>query len=264
MTHKLLVGTNTKMYKNIRQTCEYLEKLIDFTADIPNEQLQIFVIPSFTALAEADRIIQGSNLLLGAQNMCWEDEGQFTGEISPLMLKEVGVNIIEIAHSERRHIFHEDDAMANRKVHTALRHGFTPLLCVGETLEDKNAGQSDNVLQTQIKKGLDGISPEEAGHIWIAYEPVWAIGVNGLPASSAYAGEKHQTIRTALTDLFGNQGNAIPILYGGSVNNQNAAELLSMPEINGLFIGRSAWDAENFNAMIRALLPIQQEKPISK
>lgn len=258
---KLLIGTNTKMYKTIAQTVDFLTCLHKLTSDIDRKQIEIFVIPSFTTLENARNCVPKSSITIGAQNMCWEDEGQFTGEISPLMLKEVGVDLVEIGHSERRHVFHETNLEENKKILCALRHNFTGLLCIGETLEEKNYGISDEVLRTQLKIGLCGVNPEQVHHLWVAYEPVWAIGVNGIPASKEYASEKHWVIRKTLVELFGKEkGNEIPILYGGSVNPENASELIQMPEIDGLFIGRSAWQADNFNKIIREVLPLFQKK----
>ncbi len=254
---KLYLGTNTKMYKTISDTLEYLSQLNSLITDIAEKDVELFVIPSFTSLESASKLLEGSRILLGAQNMGWEESGQFTGEISPIMLKEVGVNIVEIGHSERRHIFNETDQQENLKVKCALRHNFKTLLCIGETFEQKKYDLSDEVLSTQLKIGLHGIDAEQTNNLWIAYEPVWAIGVNGVPATKEYAAMKHKTIRNVLCSLFGDiTGYSIPILYGGSVNNQNAKELISMPEIDGLFIGRSAWDAENFDKIIRMVYPL--------
>lgn len=254
---KLYLGTNTKMYKTISDTLEYLEKLITLTAGVAGGDLELFVIPSFTSLESAGRLLKDSRILLGAQNMGWEDSGQFTGEISPIMLKEVGVDIVEIGHSERRHILGETDQQENLKVKCALKHNFKALLCIGETFEQKSHDLSDEVLSMQLKTGLHGISAQQAENLWIAYEPVWAIGVNGMPATKEYAAMKHRTIREVLCRLFGDMtGSSIPILYGGSVNNQNAKELICMPEIDGVFIGRSAWDAENFNRIIQMIYPL--------
>lgn len=254
---KLYIGTNTKMYKTIAESVVHIETLGALTADISRDQMELFVIPPFTALEAAGKPARESVIRLGAQNMSWEDEGQFTGEISPRMLREVGVDVVEIGHSERRHVLGEDDEMENRKVLCALRNGFTPLLCIGETGVQKDIGISDEMLRIQIKVGLNGVDKEMAKRLWIAYEPVWAIGVNGVPATEEYAQEKHEVIREALVELFGAEAaGGIPLLYGGSVNNQNAAELIGMRNVDGLFIGRSAWDAENFNAIIRMVLPL--------
>ena len=254
---KIYLGTNTKMYKTIRQTTDFLTRLHELTKDISRDTMELFVIPSYTALSAAKASVPEESILLGAQNMCWEDEGQFTGEISPLMLKEIGVNIVMIGHSERRHIFGESNEEENKKVLAALKHGFTPLLCVGETGEEKDAGVAAEVLNTQLKVGLHGVSPEQAKNVIVAYEPVWANGVNGKPASEEYAEQIHALLHRTLGELFGKETGAdIPVLYGGSVNPQNAEKLIVMPHIDGLFIGRSAWDADNFNRIIRQVLPL--------
>lgn len=257
---KLYIGTNTKMYKNIAQTASFLEALGRQTADLSRESMELFVIPSYTALDRVSVTARAAGIRLGAQNMGWEDEGQFTGEISPIMLAEVGVTIAEIGHSERRHVLGETDEMENRKVHAALRHGMTALLCVGETKAQRTHGIADEVLRTQLKEGLFGVDAARAEQLWIAYEPVWAIGVGGEPASAAYAEARHAAIRQALFELFGAAGAKIPVLYGGSVNPENAAALAAQPDIGGLFIGRSAWDAERFAAIIRQVLPIFADK----
>jgi triosephosphate isomerase len=263
--NKLYLGTNTKMYKTIADTISFLTELKDLTSDLSRDRLELFVIPSFTSLDAAKKLVAGGEIKLGAQNMCWEDQGQFTGEISPLMLKEIGIDIIEIGHSERRHILGETDEDEMRKVTSAIRHGFTPLLCIGETLEQKNYGISDEILRIQLKIGLKELSREEAAKVWIAYEPVWAIGVNGIPADEGYAEEKHALIRQTLASMFGwETANGIPILYGGSVNNENAKLLIQKPNIDGLFIGRSAWDAKNFNSIIRSVIPLFDRKAKEK
>lgn len=260
MQKKLYLGTNTKMYKTIPMTIEFLTVLGKLTQNISREELELFVIPSFTTLFSAHACAKSGLIRLGGQNMGWEEEGQFSGEISPLMLKEVGADIVMIGHSERRHVLMETDEMENKKVKCALRNGLTPLLCIGETGKEKSIGLSDEILRSQIKVGLNGISDEDAGKVWIAYEPVWAIGVGGVPATKEYAEEKHNVIRDCVVGLFGEKyGNNIPLLYGGSVNLRNAVELIKMNNIDGLFIGRSAWDAEQFNSIIRSVLPIWRD-----
>lgn len=254
MKKKLFIGTNTKMYKSIADTVLFLERLQELTADISRNEVCLFVIPSFTALEKARLVIKNNSIMLGAQNMCWEDQGQFTGEISPLMLKETGVDIVEIGHSERRHVLRETDYEENKKVLAAVRHGFTALLCIGETEEQKHYGIADEVLTMQLKTGLHGVPEEQIGLCMIAYEPVWAIGVSGKPAGKEYAAEKHLVIKNTLRKLYGEAGSLVPVLYGGSVHNNNAAELIQMDNIDGLFIGRSAWEADNFNMIIRDVL----------
>lgn len=222
------------------------------TRDISREAIELFVIPSFTTLQSATEKVDRAYVKLGAQNMCWEEQGQFTGEISPLMLQELGLDLVMIGHSERRHVFGETDYEENKKVLCALNHGFTTLLCIGETDQEKEYGISNEVLRTQLIAGFHGVTPDMAKKLWVAYEPVWAIGVNGKPASVEYAEEKHQVIKKCLVELFGEEvGLSIPVLYGGSVNPGNANQLIAQPSIDGLFTGRSAWQADAFDKLIR-------------
>jgi L-erythrulose 1-phosphate isomerase len=257
---KLYIGTNTKMYKTIADTVQFLTELAQLTADIDRKHMELFVIPSFTSLESARKSVSRDSIKIGAQNMHWEDQGQCTGEISPLMLKEVGVDIAEIGHSERRHGFGETDSDENKKVLAALKRGLTPLLCVGETLEQKQLGISNEYLSIQLKVGLNGVTGRDVRKLWVAYEPVWAIGVNGIPATADYADEKQGVIKSVLVELFGDTGLEIPVLYGGSVNPGNAAELIQQPNIDGLFVGRSAWNAQAFNQLIRQVMPLYQGK----
>jgi len=254
---KLLMGTNLKMYKTPSQTEDYLRELQALTKDLQSD-VTLFVIPSYPALERAVNTIHERAILLGAQNMHPEEEGQFTGEVSPLMLKELGLDIVEIGHSERRHVFHETDAEENKKVLSALAHGFIALLCVGETAEQKENGIADEVLSIQLKVDLHGVEKEQISRLWVAYEPVWAIGVNGTPASPEYARDRHLHIKSVLEGLF--PENEIPVLYGGSVNPQNAETLIVQPGMDGLFTGRAAWEAENFNKLIRQVLPLYQRR----
>ena len=247
---KIYFGTNLKMYKNIQQTVDYLKTLANETVELDRKRYELFVIPSYTALPGATESISQKQVILGAQNMAWEEEGQFTGEVSPKMLGELGINLVMIGHSERRHIFHETDDEENKKVICGVKNGFIVLLCIGETDKDKMDGVSSEVLRSQLIRGLKGIKNEDAGKIWIAYEPVWAIGVNGKPASEEYANAKHKVIRECLLEIFGNYGEDVPILYGGSVNPQNANSLIVQPYIDGLFVGRSAWNAKEFAQLI--------------
>lgn len=255
-TKKLYFGTNTKMYKTIADTTVFLKELVEMTHDINPEDARLFVIPSFTSLSEAQKMLNDTNIKLGAQNMCWEDAGEYTGEISPVMLKEIGIDIVEIGHSERRHVFGETDFQIKKKIEAAICHGMTALLCIGETKEQKDYDIQDDILSMQLKVGLNSIKSTDAEKLlWIAYEPVWAIGVNGTPISKSYAAKRHKHIRKVLIDLFGEEtGSNIPVLYGGSVNNDNARILMEDPNINGLFVGRSAWEAKNFNKLLRAVL----------
>ena len=260
MKKKLYFGSNLKMYKNIQDTVKYLQDLVALTKDISREEMELFIIPSYTTLESAAKNVDRSYVKLGAQNMCWEDEGQFTGEISPLMLEELGLDLVMIGHSERRHVFGETDAEENLKVKAALKHGFTTLLCIGETAEEKNFGISPEVLRTQLKVGFHDVPVSDVPTIWVAYEPVWSIGVNGTPASPDYAEEMHKVIKACLLEIFGDAGADIPVLYGGSVNPGNANELIVQPSIDGLFTGRAAWQADKFDKLIRDAMKTYREK----
>lgn len=251
MSKKLYFGSNLKMYKTIKDTVDYLNALVDNTKDISRDEIELFIIPSYTTLESATRKVDRKYVKLGAQNMCWEDEGQFTGEISPVMLKELGLDLVMIGHSERRHVFGETDIEENKKVKAALNHGFTTLLCIGETAQEKEFGISSEVLRTQLKIGFHNVPVSQAKNIWVAYEPVWSIGVNGTPASAGYAEEMHKVIKACLAEIFGEEAKDIPVLYGGSVNPGNANELIVQPSIDGLFTGRAAWQADKFDRLIR-------------
>ncbi len=251
MNKKLYFGSNLKMYKSIKATIDYLQRLIENTKDISRDEIELFIIPSYTSLESATKNVDRNYVKLGAQNMCWEEEGQFTGEISPVMLDELGINLVMIGHSERRHVFGETDVEENLKVKAALNHNFTALLCIGETEDEKRYGISDEVLRTQLKVGLHGVALSQVGNIWIAYEPVWSIGVNGTPATADYAEKMHKVIKECLVEIFGEKALEIPVLYGGSVNPNNAKDLIVQPSIDGLFVGRAAWQAEKFDQLIR-------------
>lgn len=256
---KYYFGSNLKMYKGIQDTTEYLQSLVELTKDISREDMELFIIPSYITLPAATACVDRQYVRLGAQNMCWEDQGQFTGEISPVMLKEMNLNLVMIGHSERRHVFGETDVEENQKVKAALNHGFKTLLCIGETAEQKEFGISGEVLRSQLKIGFHGVDASQAENIWVAYEPVWSIGVNGTPATADYAEEMHRVIKATLAELFGEASRGIPVLYGGSVNPGNANELIVQPSIDGLFVGRSAWQAEAFNQLIRDAIHTLEE-----
>ncbi len=263
MKKHLYFGSNFKMYKNIQATEEYLQAFTAATKDVSRDHVQFFFIPSYTSLESASKTSVRDQFMLGAQNMCWESEGQYTGEISPEMLKELGIDLVMIGHSERRHGFGESNEIENKKVRKALEYGFTVLLAVGETAQEKEYGIGIETLRTQLKTGLHGITPEDAsGRIWIAYEPVWSIGTGGTPAPVEYAQAMHHEIRSCLTDIFGETGSDIPILYGGSVNAENGTALITQPDINGLFTTRTAFQVDTFARLIQDAVTIcrQQEQ----
>lgn len=240
------------MYKTTSETVDYLTRLEKNTEELrkTHPEMELFILPSYTALEASKKCMESSNIQIGAQNMCWETEGQFTGEISPKMLKSMGIQLVMVGHSERRQIFGESSFDENKKIISALKHEFSCLLCVGETAEDKEYKISDEVLRTQIKIGLHNVKTEQLSKIWIAYEPVWSIGTNGIPASKEYVQERHHVIKQTLYEMYGKKGEKIPILYGGSVNKKNACEYMNQPSIDGLYIGRAAWNPVDFSELI--------------
>jgi triosephosphate isomerase len=242
-----------------------------------DERLRPFIIPPFTALAKVhdelgddaagDKDREGG-ILLGAQNMHWADRGAYTGEISPLMVKDCGARLVELGHSERRAFFNETDETVNLKVKAALQHDLRPLICVGETGEERQSGRAVETVTRQVSIALAGIAAARLARVLIAYEPVWAIGEGGVPATAQQANEMHQAIRDVLAGLARGPGDTtilrdIPILYGGSVNPTNCRDLACQPAVDGLFIGRSAWEATGFLgiiASIRDLLPTRDKQ----
>jgi L-erythrulose 1-phosphate isomerase len=237
------VGTSWKMNKTLAEARTFAEGLR--AADSGRHpSIQRFVVPPFTAVREVKAMLADTSVKVGAQNMHWADEGAWTGEISPVMLRDCYLDLVELGHSERREHFGETDKTVGLKVEAAIRHGLVPLICIGETLEDRESGRAGEVLARQVRgalRGLDG-AQKQAG-ILLAYEPVWAIGERGIPATSDYADARHQEIADIAEQVLGRR---IPCLYGGSVNPGNCEELIACPHIDGLFIGRSAWAVEGY------------------
>lgn len=247
----IYLGTNWKMHKTIRESEAYARVLKDACGTIP-EGFTIFIIPPFLSLPKVSEILKGTSIKVGAQNMHWEPQGPFTGEISPVMLKEIGIEIVEIGHSERRQYFGETDFTVNKKVLSALSHRLTPLVCVGEPAVEKSYGVQREYVLRQVRIALHGVSPEDLRRILLAYEPVWSIGESGVPAEPAYVESMHRWIRESLSSQFGEERTRpVPILYGGSVNSENAAAFLRQRHVDGLFIGRAAWEANDFLRIIR-------------
>ena len=242
------VGTSWKMNKTLAEGLAFAEALAAFVPDL-DARIQPFVIPSFTAVREVKRALAGTRVKVGAQNMHWADAGAWTGEVSPLQLKDCGLDLIELGHSERREHFGETDETVGRKTEAAVRHGFVPLICVGETLEERESGRADAVLTAQTQGALQFLDEaRRAAPILFAYEPVWAIGERGIPATSDYADARQALIKRAAAAVLPAEP---PVLYGGSVNPGNAAELISRPHVDGLFIGRSAWAPEGYIDILR-------------
>ena len=243
MTRHLWIGTSWKMNKTRAEARAFASALS--SAPIINDvRIQPFVIPPFTSLAEVADLLAKTRIRVGAQNMHWADAGAWTGEISPLMIKDAGATLVELGHSERRTHFGETNATVSLKVAAALRHGLTPLICIGDTREEFDAKQTAEVLARQVAAALAKIAQEQRTEtILFAYEPVWSIGEGGTPAEPGFVNAQHVLIK-ALTQRI--MGRPLPVLYGGSVNPGNARELAAQSNVDGLFIGRSAWAAEGY------------------
>ncbi|MBS3647801.1 triose-phosphate isomerase [Pseudaminobacter sp. 19-2017] len=237
------IGTSWKMNKTLAEARAFAEGLK--AADAARDpRIQRFVIPPFTAVREVKAMLQDTSVKVGAQNMHWADEGAWTGEISPVMLKDCNLDIVELGHSERREHFGETDETVGLKTEAAVRHGLIPLICIGETLAEREAGRAREVLERQVRGALGRLAgSQKDAPILLAYEPVWAIGVNGIPATSDYADARQAEIIEVAQDVLERR---IPCLYGGSVNPDNCEELINCPHVDGLFIGRSAWKVEGY------------------
>lgn len=248
---KFYIGTNWKMTKTLEEGLLYTRELKKVSEQLDHSKIELFIIPSHPSLIPIKSEIEDSTIKIGAQNMHWEERGAYTGEVSPLMLQEIGMDIIELGHSERRAYFNETDKAINKKVHAALNANMKPLICIGEKLDEKENNISVETLSKQIKLTLKGLNKEQLPHILLAYEPVWAIGENGIPADSAYVSYIHGEIRKILVDLFEETGSQVPILYGGSVNLDNYLSYFEDKNVNGLFIGRAAWDMISFEKILK-------------
>lgn len=237
------IGTSWKMNKTLAEARVFADGLL---AGDPshNSRIQRFVIPPFTAAREVKAMLKETSVKVGAQTMHWADDGAWTGEISPVMLKDCGLDLVELGHSERREHFGETDETVGLKAEAAIRHGLAPLICVGETLAEREAGRAAAVLERQVRGALVRLEgPQKHAPILFAYEPVWAIGVHGVPASSDYADARQAEIIAVAENVLGRH---VPCLYGGSVDLNNCRELIVRPHVDGLFIGRSAWRVEGY------------------
>src|SRR5262245_14089549 len=213
--------------------------------------VEIAVCPPFTAIAAVADVLAGSPVGLGAQNCHWEPQGAFTGEVSPPMLAELGCRLVLLGHSERRHVFRETDDEINRKVLAALRHGIQPLLCVGETAEERRQGLTFTVVEGQLRAGWAGLSLEDMGRCSLAYEPVWAIGT-GVNATPAQAAEVHGYLRGLVSQIGSKDlAQTMRILYGGSVKADNAAAIAEEPDVDGVLVGGASLQAQSFIAIAR-------------
>jgi len=246
---KPIIAGNWKMNKTPVETTALIKALIPLVADV--DKVDIVVCPPFVDLSAAKEALAGSNIKLGAQNMHFEESGAYTGEVSPGMLLALGVEYVILGHSERRQYFGETDAGVNKKVKAALKSCLKPIVCVGETLEERESGITAEVVCRQTKLALQGLSAEEAAGIIIAYEPIWAIGT-GKTATAEDANETIGAIRNAVKQVYGEQtSSAIRIQYGGSMKPANASELMAKSEIDGGLIGGAALKAEDFAGIVK-------------
>ncbi|HEU5299510.1 MAG TPA: triose-phosphate isomerase [bacterium] len=243
-----LVAGNWKMYKTVGDALALAHAL---AREALPDGVEVALCPPFTALAEVSRALEGSRIRLGAQDMYWEAQGAFTGEISPLMLSDVGCTYVIVGHSERRQHFGETDAAVAKKVGSAFGHGLVPIMCVGERLEERDAGRTDQVVAAQMEAGVAGVGDGQAARLVVAYEPVWAIGT-GRSASGEEANRVCGLIRSVLSERFGPAGDQVRILYGGSVTGDNAAEFARQREIDGALVGGASLDPQKFLRIIHS------------
>ena len=245
-----IIAGNWKLNNTISESVGLVTHLRDLVADVTG--VEIVVAPTFITLSAVADALEGSNIRLAAQDVFWEESGAFTGEISPVMLKDVGCEYTIIGHSERRAYFGETNESVNRKVRAALSHGIKPIICVGETREDREAGRTEAIVEAHIINGVSGLSAEALLSTVIAYEPVWAIGT-GITATPEQAQEVHALIRTLLSAQYSaDTAEQVRIQYGGSVKPDNAADLMAQPDIDGALVGGASLEAESFAQIVQA------------
>jgi triosephosphate isomerase (TIM) len=247
------IAGNWKMFKTVQETVVFVKELRSAVKDAAG--VDVVVAPPFTALHAAAEAARNSNIAIAAQDVYWEKEGAFTGEISAGMINEAGAEYVIVGHSERRRLFGESDAIVNRKAIAVIGVGLTPIVCVGETLEEREADQTLNVLDRQVKDGLDRLSADHVGELVIAYEPVWAIGT-GRVATAAQAQAAHAHIRTRLRQWFGaDAAERCHILYGGSVKPDNIRELVGEADVDGALVGGASLDVRGFAEIVARSRP---------
>jgi triosephosphate isomerase (TIM) len=245
---KPLMSGNWKMYKTVQESVDMVTALKSKVAGVNDRE--ILICPVFTALKSVCDAVKGTNIHIGAQDMYWEEKGAFTGEISANMIKDTGCTHVIIGHSERRQYFHETNETVGKKTLAALKAGLTPVVCVGEKLEERESGKTFAVNEKQIREGLSCLSKEQAMKIVIAYEPVWAIGT-GKVATPAQAEEVHIYIRKTIESIFGKEvADGMRILYGGSVKPDNVAELMSQNNIDGALVGGASLEVDSFAKIV--------------
>ncbi|RMG04427.1 MAG: triose-phosphate isomerase [Nitrospirae bacterium] len=242
---KPLIAANWKMHMTVPETRGFFSEFLPLVKGV--DDVDIVVAPPFTSLHAAKEAVQGSNVSISGQNLFWEEKGAYTGEISPIMLRDIGCEYVIIGHSERRQYFGETDETVNKRIHAAINAGLKPIICVGETLEEREKGETFNVLSRQITAGLKDVRFDD---LVIAYEPVWAIGT-GKTATPEMAEEAHLFIRKELSNLLGDTAEEIRILYGGSVKPENVASLMAMENVDGGLVGGASLKPESFSKIVR-------------
>lgn len=245
---KPLMAGNWKMHKTIPEAVAMVKELKEKIAGV--EDVDVLICPAFTALKPLADEVKGSNINIGAQNLFWEEKGAFTGEVSPNMITDAGCTYVIIGHSERRQYFSETDETVNKKVKAALGVGLIPVVCVGETLNERETNITFKVIEKQIRDGIKDLSKEEAAKIVIAYEPVWAIGT-GKTATPDQAQEVHSFIRKVYSEMYGSVAEGTRILYGGSVKPSNVSELMKKEDIDGGLVGGASLEAPSFEALVK-------------
>ncbi len=249
MARTNLIAGNWKMNKTPKEAAQLARELRDAVQPDPNTE--VLACPPFISIQATQETLNGSDIAVGAQNVHWAESGAFTGEISAPMLAELGVKHAIVGHSERRQYFGETDETVNQRLKAALDAGLVPLVCIGETLDQRDADQVESVIREQVEKGLADVTPQQMASTVVAYEPVWAIGT-GRTATPEQAQEVHALIRRLLRDAFGETADAVRILYGGSMKPGNAAELLACEDIDGGLIGGASLKAGDFAAIVAA------------
>lgn len=252
MVRRPLIVANWKMNKRLSETEEFCAHL---RAEFPKlQRAEVAVAPPYTSLAAAARVLKGSSIKLAAQNVFWADWGAFTGEISPPMLLDVGCHFALVGHSERRQFFGENDESVNKKVQALLKVGIIPILCVGETLPERERGEALSIVEKQVRNGLAGVEIKNPQDLVIAYEPVWAIGT-GKTATPQQAQEMHAFIRRLLNELFSFRiGEGLRIIYGGSVKPENIFAIISQEDVDGALVGGASLEINTFIQIIKACL----------
>ncbi|MCC6804881.1 MAG: triose-phosphate isomerase [Anaerolineae bacterium] len=243
-------GSNFKMHKTLAEVRTFVQRLKESYGEQPD--LQLFIFPPFTSLGGLQDIARPQNLWIGAQNMHWASSGAYTGEISAPMLCDLGVDLVLLGHAERRHKFCETDSAISRKVQSAVAHNLRVLLCIGETAKQRRAGITDEVLAMQLKIALQHFPAAATDRLIVAYEPVWAIGAGGQEAQPGDIAPSIRHVRRTLKSHFGDDARRIPILYGGSVTEDNCGSYVQETEVDGLFVGRAAWEPSGFMNVLTA------------